>query len=549
MLSLAIEHQGFQDKLVPLNKKEIIIGRISECDITLSKCKEVSRRHAKIEFINNSYFLTDLESANGTILNGKPIKAGTQHPIQVNDEIILADEIKLRVTQADTTQAADSEYNASMIESLTNTSRVFSAQEILEVMEERDINAEEAPPDTRLVVQNRSKLLQILNRVEKELISIRPIDEYLKLVMDLVFEMLPADRGFLMQRNEDSGELEAKQIKFQKDAIIDSKQLLQHSRTIAQKVMEESVAILSRDAIMDDRFSDSDSIFFIGIRSAMCVPLWTKDHVLGVIYVDNLASSDNFSDDDLALLSAFANHAAIGIEQAQLHESILKERKIRSHLERYHSPEIVDRIEQLILKDKSEKIEPIVTDVSVLFADIVGFTSMLEKMQPLEISELLNEFYQHATNIIFRYNGTLDKFIGDSVMAIYGAPFALENDAERAVKSALELQEALRHVNQGRRPDRQIRLRIGINSGKVIAGDFGSYLRMEYTVLGDTVNTASRIESQIAAAGQIVVGESTYRITKNKIHYDYLGEFDIRGKMEKIKAYLAKSSVDDLHIY
>ncbi|MCI0514280.1 FHA domain-containing protein [candidate division KSB1 bacterium] len=546
MYYLVIEKGEQLHKRFHLKATSNIIGRTSECDIPLPFSHEISRRHARLDIRDQNCYLTDLGSANGTTLNGRRLKPNESYLLKVNDRFEIAEEIALRLV-ADAEPAAPPITHKPLPEShFSNTSRIFSAKEILEAVEANQAESSAPLEEAVFVVQNKSKLLQILNRVEKELISIRPIDEYLKMVMDLVFEMIPADRGFLMLQNEKSGELEAKQIKLRKEALIDSKQLIRISKTIAEKVMRENVAILTPDAIMDDRFSDGDSIFYLGIRSAMCVPLWNKDNVLGIIYVDNLASADSFSDDDLALLIAFANHAAIGIEQARLNERILRESRIRDHLERYHSPEIV---EMIIKKEENAKIEPIECEVTIFFADIVGFTSMIESMQPLEISDLLNEFYSTATNVIFRHDGTLDKFIGDSVMAIFGAPIHLKDGAERALSCALEIQEAVIQLNQGKPMNRQVQLRIGINSGKVVAGDFGSYKRIEYTVLGNTVNVAARIQAELARPGQIIVAEATYELTKDKFRFDYLGEFAIRGKVEKIKAYTVQSELTNQQIY
>ncbi|MGP8330436.1 MAG: adenylate/guanylate cyclase domain-containing protein [Methanosarcinaceae archaeon] len=543
MLTLFIEKGGPLNQQYQITKQKTILGRISECDIVLPFSHEISRRHVEIEF-REQYYITDLNSANGTKINGKQLKSWESVPLKTNDRITIADEIRLRVAIKKTALASALNVQGPN-DGFSNISRVFSTRQVMEAFETAPQFSSNQKDNTIFQVKNKFKLLQILNRVEKELISIQPIDDYLKLVMDLVFEMIPADRGFLMLRDGESKELKAKQIKLRQDAMVDSKRLIQISKTITHKVITENVAIITPDAIIDDRFSDGDSIFNIGIRSVMCVPLWNKDNVLGIIYVDSLACSDNFNEDSLALLIAFANHAAIGIEQARLHERLLNETKIRERLERYHSPEIVDRI---IQKD-NVKIEASECEVTVLFADIVGFSSMIAVMPPDEISALLNEFYSMTTNNIFRHGGTLDKFIGDNVMAIFGAPIPMQDNAERAVKCALEMKESLAHLNAGKPPERQIQLRMGINTGKVIAGDFGSFQRMEYTVLGETVNTASRLESQVARPGQIVVGELTFQLTKKSFHYKDLGKFKIRGKVEKINVYMTQHAVNDLHIY
>jgi len=545
MLVLIFKNGELINQKYYLDKFKTVVGRISDCEISLPKSKEISRRHAKIIFNNNGYFLTDLDSANGTMLNGKLLKPSANYPLKANDTIVFAEEIICKLGESKHHVSIPSKMSLSDVGNWEANSLIINPKEILNSFAQPDKPAD----DSRFSIKDKSKILNILIDVEKQLISLRKIDEYLKLVMSLVFDIIPADRRFLMLINEETGILEMKRYEFGKKHIVDVNQNIPYTRTVVEKVMKEKVGIKTQDAIIDDRFSDSESIFRFGIRSVMCVPLWTKEKILGVIYVDNLAKSSDFSDDEFALLVAFANHAAIGIEQVQLHERYQKERRIRDRLERYHSPEIVERLEQQILKG-NEQIEAVLREVTIMFADIVGFTSMIEKMSPGILSKLLNGFYELAANTIFRYQGTLDKFIGDNVMAIFGAPVPMHNAAELAVKSALDLQEALKYFNEKNKdPNQVIKLRIGINTGKAITGDFGSLLRMEYTALGDAVNTASRIESQVARVGQVAVSERTYNLTRDKIKYDYLGEFSVKGKAEKVKAYSAKSVLKEMMIF
>jgi len=537
MAKLTIEKGSSSNRVFQLKKYTYLIGRTSESDIYLDGCPRISRHHAQISYREGGFYICDLGSTNGTILNGIRLERNIFKEIKHNDTIQIGT-ILLRFKDDPAQDFIEDEKLPVVLseQKLTSEAKIRDANKFLEAVELSYPEIESNVDGAILEVQNKSKILQILNRVEKELISIKPINEYLKLVMTLVFDLVHADRGFLMLIDEKTGELVPKEVKFRQDPLIDSDKLIRISKTIARKVTEEKVAIITPDAIMDDRFVDGDSIFHVGIRSAMCVPLWTKDKVLGIIYVDNLASSASFNDDDLALLIAFANHAAMGIEQARLNEQIKEEIKIRSQLQRYHSPELINRI---ISQNNDIQLEAKEAEVTVIFADIVSFTAMIEAMPPTEVSDMLNEFYTMASEVIFKYEGTLDKFIGDNVMAIFGAPVQHDNDPERAVLSAFEMLERLQHINLDRPSARQIHLRIGINTGKVIAGDFGSLKRMEYTVLGDTVNTAARIESTVATPDQVSVGETTYQRTKDIFDYTHLGKFKVKGKAKAISVYTA----------
>ena len=198
-----------------------------------------------------------------------------------------------------------------------------------------------------------------------------------------------------------------------------------------------------------------------------------------------------------------ANFAAVGIQRE-------REARFRQRLERYHSPAVVDQI----LKSSQNKEAPMLQaqrcQISVLFADISGFTRMSEGMEPLVLAGILNRTFEAMTDQIFNRGGTLDKYIGDAIMAFFGAPNADPDHARHAIEAAIAMQESLSVLNSERPAGYpELKMRIGINSGEAFAGDIGCEKRMDYTVMGSTVNLASRLESAVAKPGQIVVGPST----------------------------------------
>jgi len=149
-------------------------------------------------------------------------------------------------------------------------------------------------------------------------------------------------------------------------------------------------------------------------------------------------------------------------------------------------------------------------EISVLFADISGFTRMSEGMEPLHLASILNRSFEVMTEQIFIRGGTLDKYIGDAIMAFFGAPAADPDHARHAVDAAVAMQKGLQAMNQNR-PEGypELKMRIGINSGEAFAGDIGCEKRMDYTVMGSTVNLASRLESGVAKPGQVIIGPHT----------------------------------------
>jgi adenylate cyclase len=309
------------------------------------------------------------------------------------------------------------------------------------------------------------------------------------------------------------------------------------SKTIADRVIKDRVSILTSDAMVDPRFGAGDSIRFHGIRSAMCAPLWNKDQVIGIIHVDSPMLTNCFTLNDLDLLTALANYAAVAVERARLNQKILAEEKKRERLGRFLSPQVTSRILAASESSSAALGVPEVKEVSVLFADIVGFTSMSEKMSPAAVALILNDYLSRMTDVIFKFEGTLDKYIGDAIMAVFGAPLEMPDHAARAIGAALEMRERLREFNDERKDGPKIRIRIGINSGNVVATEIGSINKKEYTVLGDTVNTAARLESSVASPDGIVIGENTYAAVKGLFSCEALGLRDLKGKEKQVAVF------------
>ena len=302
------------------------------------------------------------------------------------------------------------------------------------------------------------------------------------------------------------------------------------------KVINEKVSVLTSNAMDDTRFGKAKSIFMQNIQSVMSVPLWRKDQVIGVIQVDSFRLSNKFTKADLSLLTTISNQMAMVIEQANLSEKIRHEGMMRSRLERFHSPEIVDLIISGDGENEGTMLAPKEKTVTILFTDIINFTRLSEVLSPGQVSQLLNHYFKEMSDVIFDYNGTLDKYMGDAIMAIFGAPIERETDAERAILTALEIRNTLTGMMEDMEPQKKFDIRLGINTGRVLAGNLGSPKRMDYTVIGDVVNTAYRLQS-IAKPNQILIGESTYQCVNNKFNIKKIGQRSVKGKSKAITVY------------
>jgi adenylate cyclase len=260
--------------------------------------------------------------------------------------------------------------------------------------------------------------------------------------------------------------------------------------------------------------------------------------VLGLLYVDSVTAVNTFSDEDLQFLVAFSGLVAIGIRNSAYADQVKREAQVRMNFERYFAPNVAAEIAQ------QDTVVPLGGDrrpITILFSDIRGFTSMAESMRPDAIAQLLTEYFSEMVEIIFEHGGTLDKFVGDSVMALWGAPIAHADDPDRALRAAVAMHHAITRLNErwvsAGRPE--IGVGIGINYGDVFAGNIGSHRRLEYTVIGDAVNVANRLCSA-AGPGEILVSEALCQVVKERVEYEYLPEMALRGRTRAVQVYRVK---------
>ena len=515
---------------------EVVIGRSPECQVVLRDFG-ISRTHARILVDDDGTCrIQDLKSKNGTQVNGSQV---IEAPLRDGDRIQLG---KIDLTFAKALESKVvldeakplSEEAGTIVRPVGELSRLLTGAGLPPLAP----SGERKPPAVDVQeIEKSNRILKVLTGIAKTLIAVRPVEDVLQQVMDIVFEHMPADRGFLMLQDEQDGDKLVPMVVRHRTTTV-SETRITISKTIADRVMQDRVSILTSDAMVDPRFGAGESIRFHGIRSAMCAPLWNQDEVIGIIHVDSPMLTNCFTVNDLDMLTALANYAALAVERARLNQKILAEEKKRERLGRFLSPQVTNRILQASDTHGGELGAPELRDVSVLFADIVGFTTMSERMSPNEMALLLNDYLSRMTEVIFRYEGTLDKYIGDAIMAVFGAPLDMEDHAERAIRAALEMQERLAEWNAERsRGQAALQIRIGINSGKAVAGEIGSVNKKEYTVLGDTVNIASRLESSVAKPGTVVVGDNTFRAAGHLFQCRALGSTSLKGKQREVLVY------------
>jgi adenylate cyclase len=303
-------------------------------------------------------------------------------------------------------------------------------------------------------------------------------------------------------------------------------------QSIARSAFDERKAIISEDAAEDARFH-GQSVLLQQVRSALCAPLvGSENRALGVIYVDSRLATHRFGEDDLNFLVAFSGIAAVALENSQFAERIRRETLARSNLERFFTPALAARIAQ---SPDAVRLGGDKRPVAVLFSDIRGFTALSETMNPDDMARLLSEYFTEMVECVFRHGGTLDKFIGDAVMAQWGAPLGEPDDAQRAMAAAVDMMRSLAGLNRKWRAEfrPELQIGIGLNFGEAFAGNIGSERRLEFTVIGDVVNTASRL-CGAADGGEILVSDQFRLALVDPPPLTPHGAMDLKNKSQPV---------------
>ncbi len=556
----------FVDDGVPrahrLREGETLIGRAPTCDLVITAAR-LSRQHARIRVADGRVFLVDAGSTFGTLYKNAPVSK--EQELAPGDSFSLAHVVLTLgrdVSEHDVLSEAHQLFDESgtILKPVADTapppSIVSASAQLTPAAGLRPAPTPAigiAPPaplerrrgeDRRKVDLGRAagarrtgrdrratgRFLRLLTEIGKTLVTVQPLEQVLARVVDLVFDVLPAERALLLLRDAVDEPLTVRVMR-NRDGPAPSNVTI--SRTIVSKVMRERVAMLASDALYDPRLDASGSIQAMNIRSFMCAPLWNRNDVIGVLYCDN-PRTKKFTAEDLDVFVALCNYAAVAIEQARLSVQLLEETRRRERLQRYHSPGVINRILHGGGTDGAFVAQT--REVTVMFCDIVGFTTWCQHAEPHTVGEMLNQFFGQMTDVIFEHDGTLDKFIGDAILAVFGAPFDQPDHAVKAVEAALAMRRELSRVN-AERPDQPIQMRIALNSGHALTGDIGSPKRREFTVLGDVVNTAARLESAMAAPDQIVITAHTRERIGNAFAVRSLGAVTLRGRDAELEVY------------
>ena len=531
-------------------------GEKSARVLDLSPDQKVSRSHGRIWQENGFYWIEDLNSGRGTLLNNIEIKGQGKKKIQAGD-VIVAGNTTIQVESLDPSTPATAQTN--FLEPGTNLlpdgPRAQTGIDILheldatafnplgtegtgrlippapgnrgkEILNSSGQNGMEAPlassdpiasPGASSITESR---LRLICELPMHLAQKTQLASLLPTIVDRLVEIIPGAQSWaLLLREARTDTLLLK--------AYHSVQQPSLSETLARRAMSKRNAFVwKRDVERDVGRTLLDDPCLIGMYAPM---LW-QDDVVGVICATAWNAETTFSAEDLRMIMVVAQYAAMAVSSHQLQEKLRQESIVRANLLRQFSPQVADR---LLAHRGRLRLGGQKSEVTILSADIRGFTRMTQDMDPEDVVELLNDYFSVLVPLIFAHEGTIDKYMGDAILAIFGSPVADANHHEHSVHAAIEMQTAVLKLNEIRRLRGSpcCEIGIGIHCGEVVHGLVGTQNRMEFTVIGDVVNRTARYCAG-AAGGEIIISPDMYerlwRITETEqttIHTKHEGDF------------------------
>ena len=343
----------------------------------------------------------------------------------------------------------------------------------------------------------------LLYELARDLSSSLELNVVLRKVMDRVITLMKASRGFVVLVDPKDGSMSVQESSGEADPE-KTRQFL-GSRTVIEHVVTSGQAVVSTDASLDDRFKGQQSVIMQNLRSIIAVPLMTKGKVIGAVYVDSPFRAAIFEEKDKEFMQAIADLAAIAIDNARQYEhSEFLRHLFEAHVNKQVTDYVLARSERSIRFLEGER-----RMVTMLNSDIAGFSSLTQRMDPQELVHFLNEYFARMIHVVLTHGGNIDKFQGDGMLVVFGAPNPMHDHAQQALKAAHEMVREIDRFNRDLVDARlsTISVGIGLDTGEVIAGHVGSRDRMEFTLIGVPVNNSAYL-SKVRPA-RVLMSEST----------------------------------------
>ena len=518
--TLIVEDPNGTRRVVPVEKPIIRLGRSAENEIVLTDPEMlVSRQHASLEFDESGASIRDAGSVNGTYVNDQRVTGLVR--LQKYDIIKIGGHtIEFRQDTGGKLPWTV-ETGGEDLDAVSNTGSFMVSQ-----------------IGSKSLQRSQIEKLEMLYDVGIALARAQTATEVIERAVHLLFKVSGVQRAtlWLWKANENCfDETPIRSVaphSIMRGAF--DPQNVALSTTVLNHVRNQNRALLIRD-VKSSQFSGSDSLMRAGIQAALCAPLNSQGSFLGVLYADNVEKADAFSPEEFRAFAIIASQTGLALAIASAREELTRKQAEHAALRCYLPPQVVDLI---AASGGSLTLGGTVQPVTVLFADIRGFTQLSERMDAREVVNLLNEFFSIMTQEIFRAGGTLDKFMGDAVMALFGAPLPHPRSPTQALVAAVRMQQQMTKLNAERtqRGETPLAIGIGLHHGPAVVGNIGSAERMQYTAIGDTVNVAARLVGR-AEPGQILISETMYNAAAASELFQDVGVFSLKGRHEQLHAY------------
>jgi adenylate cyclase len=486
-ITLSISHQG-QTSQFKTESGSILIGRSREADavdIDLNNDPRVSRRHARLTWENNKFWLEDLGSRHGTKLNGTEIKGTGKHLFEPLGEALIGD-TRLRFEL----------HRATVVANLPDETPVEESPDLT-------VGLEAGGKSRESERASLEQVLEVLSRLPLRLAAETNRQRLCQAAMETMAELIPrAQRCALLLKDPDRDQLSL-------EAYAPKTQVPVVSEQLANRAISSMKGFIWPDQ------TDEHIAQYHPTGSGMYAPLVWNEKAIGVISVDNLARGAPFTDLDLHLLAVLAHYAAMAIAQNTAREALAKQTEFTNRL---FSSRFPPNVRNGLMRQAADDSLPTGTRqslVTILNSDIREFTNLSKELGARRIGDLLNEYFPPLIEAIFAYGGTVERFAGDGIFAVFGAPESDNRQQEHAVRAALDMQRTVSELNAARDKRKTaisrigIGIGIGIDSGEVLNGFIGNAERLEFTVIGDAANFASRYCSS-AAPGEILISQSVH---------------------------------------
>ena len=468
---------------------QVIVGRPGQAmsvDLDLRPDHAVSRPHVRIWVEGGNYWIEDLNSLRGTLIGEEDIKGKGRRQLHPGDLVRVGDTV-LRV-HIPIEAAADRD---SRLAPTPPTRPPLEIAAALDASIAPFVAVETPSPEV-------ARRLAMLYELPFHLVAEKGLERLLQTIVERLVEVIPdAARGAVLLRDHGTDTLLLKAYVSPGQPAV--------SETLARRAMAEGKGFIWRRR---EGAEVGATILQNRIETGMYAPLLWQGEPLGVICVDNPERESTFSDGDWRLMLAVAQFAAMALANHQLQERLRRESEAKSTLLRQFSPKVAER---LMGQHGRPRLAAQRGEVTILCSDIRGFTRLTQGMEPDAVVDMLNAYLAQLTPVIFKYDGTVDKYAGDSILAVFGSPEPDPKHAEKAVQAAVEMQGAMETLNAARNGQGQVTfgIGIGVHCGEVVHGFIGSTDRRDFTVIGDAVNRASRY-CDGAKAGEVLISPAVH---------------------------------------